>query len=43
MIEAFRNMESQPYQNRAREIKGIIQAENGLGNAVCYVETVWAR
>lgn len=42
LIEAFRNMESQHYLNKAKETKGIIQSENGLRKAVCYVEKVYA-
>jgi sterol 3beta-glucosyltransferase len=42
LIVTFRNMENQYFLNKARENKEITQAENGLDNAVRYVETVYA-
>jgi sterol 3beta-glucosyltransferase len=41
LVKAFKEMESDKYIKNAREIKGIIESENGLENAVKYIEKIY--
>lgn len=41
LVKALREMENDKYINNAREIKGIIEAEDGLNNAVGFVEKIY--